>query len=229
VLQHYDKHVPRKAGDPPPAVILDGHGSRLSIEFLRYVNNLDRVGDVVEGANHKWNIYLGLPNATAYWQVGDASQQNGAWKNLQRVEKEAIRANQQLNGRKLKINRHHAVYMLQRLFHLCYGNVKGNKNEILQRGWNPLNKGCLSIPEVLKSKPYVLVTVDATVPVIASASATSYVNDYNISNGTSRHYLQMLTTSINRTPAIMPLAALYFGVYYLEGHISLKKGPIAPS
>jgi hypothetical protein len=49
VLQHYDKHVPRKEGDPPPAAILDGHGSRLSIEFLRYVNNLDRLGDVVEG------------------------------------------------------------------------------------------------------------------------------------------------------------------------------------
>jgi hypothetical protein len=84
VLQHYDKHVPRKAGDPPPAAILDGHGSRLSIEFLRYVNNLDRNGDAVVGANHEWNnIYLGLPHATAYWQVGDASEQNGAWKNLQ--------------------------------------------------------------------------------------------------------------------------------------------------
>jgi hypothetical protein len=81
VLQHYDKHVPRKAGDPPPAAILDGHGSCLSIEFLRYyVNNLDRNGNVDEGSNHEWNIYLGLPNATAYWQVGDASEQNGAWR-----------------------------------------------------------------------------------------------------------------------------------------------------
>jgi hypothetical protein len=85
VLQHYDKHIPSEAGDPPPAAILDGHGSRLSIEFLRYVNNLDRNGDVVEGSNHEWNIYLGLPNATAYWQVGDASEQNSAWKNLQRI------------------------------------------------------------------------------------------------------------------------------------------------
>jgi len=200
VLQHYDKYVPREAGDPCPAAILDGHGSRLSIEFLRYVNNLDRLGDVVEGSNHKWNIYLGLPNATAYWQVGDASEQNGAWKNLQRLEKEEIRANQQLNKMKLKIERHHAVYMLQRVFDRCYGNVEGNKNAILQRGWNPLNKGCLSNPEVLKSKPSVTVAVDDTESVTASTStsASSYVDDYNVSNGTSRHYLNLLNTSVNR-------------------------------
>jgi hypothetical protein len=35
--------------------------------------------------------------------------------------------------------------------------------------------------------------------------------------------------NVNRIPAIVPLAALQFGVYYLEGHISLKNGPIAPS
>jgi hypothetical protein len=34
---------------------------------------------------------------------------------------------------------------------------------------------------------------------------------------------------LNRTQAIVPLAALYFGVYYSEGHISLKMGLIAPS
>jgi hypothetical protein len=155
------------------------------------------LGDVVEGANHKWNIYLGVPNATAYWQVGDASEQNGAWKNLQRVEKDRIRANQQIHKRKLKIERHHAVYMLQRVFDRCYGNVKGNKNAILQRGWNPLNKGCLSNPDVLKSKtkskPSVAVAVDTS-----SCVNDSHVDDMNVSNGTSRHYLQILTTSVNR-------------------------------
>jgi hypothetical protein len=137
---------------------------------------LNRDGEEVEGDNHKWNIYLGLPNATAYWQVGDASEQNGARKNLQRIEKESIRAYQQLNKRKLRIKRHHAVYMLQRVFYLCYGNVEGNKKAILRRGWNPLNKGCLSIPEVLESKPSITATVDNTVHVIASASTSTLSN-----------------------------------------------------
>jgi hypothetical protein len=79
VLRVYGTLIPRVDGDPPPGAILDGHGSRLSIVFLRYINNLDGEGNVEVGANHKWNIFLGLPNGTAYWQVGDLSEQNGMW------------------------------------------------------------------------------------------------------------------------------------------------------
>jgi hypothetical protein len=65
-LRHFDKHIPRKADDPPPACILDGHGSRLSIPFLCYIRNQDDNGDVVPSSNHRWNVFLGLPNGTAY-------------------------------------------------------------------------------------------------------------------------------------------------------------------
>jgi hypothetical protein len=34
--------------------------------------------------------------------------------------------------------------------------------------------------------------------------------------------------AFNSSPAIMPLAALYFGVYFFGGHISLKNGTICP-
>jgi hypothetical protein len=34
----------------------------------------------------------------------------------------------------------------------------------------------------------------------------------------------MAKSSVNSSPAIMLLAALYFGLYYLEGHIFLKNG-----
>ena len=40
ILCHYDQLVSGKFGDLPPAIILDGHGSRLSIQFLHIVNNL---------------------------------------------------------------------------------------------------------------------------------------------------------------------------------------------
>jgi hypothetical protein len=76
-LQHFDKHIPRKADDPPPACILDCHGSCFSIPFLRYIRNQDENGDVIPSSNHGWNVFLGLPNGAAYWQVGDSSQQNG--------------------------------------------------------------------------------------------------------------------------------------------------------
>jgi hypothetical protein len=34
--------------------------------------------------------------------------------------------------------------------------------------------------------------------------------------------------ALNSSPAIMPLAALYFGVIFLKGHISLKNGTYCP-
>jgi hypothetical protein len=34
--------------------------------------------------------------------------------------------------------------------------------------------------------------------------------------------------TVNSSPAIMPLAALYFGVHFFQGHISLKNWTISP-
>ena len=78
ILKHLDHHgiTNRAPGDPPPCLIVDGHGSRLSIPFLRYINNLDEKGNEVEGANHRWKVIIGLPNGTAYWQVADSSYIN---------------------------------------------------------------------------------------------------------------------------------------------------------
>ena len=68
VLKHLDKFcvVDRKPGDPSPCMFVDGHGSRLSIPFLRYINNLDENGDKMDEANHRWNCFIGLPNGTAF-------------------------------------------------------------------------------------------------------------------------------------------------------------------
>ena len=57
-------------GGTLPFILLDGHGSRLQLPFLRYTNDPD----------HPWILSLGLPNGTALWQVGDAAKQNGCWK-----------------------------------------------------------------------------------------------------------------------------------------------------
>jgi hypothetical protein len=52
---------PRGAeGGPLPFLLLDGHGSRFQLPFLRCTGNKD----------HKWNVCVGVPNGTAYWQVG---------------------------------------------------------------------------------------------------------------------------------------------------------------
>lgn len=50
-------------------LLLDGHGSRLRLKFLQYINNV----------SHQWVVCFGVPYVTALWHVGDSSQQNGVY------------------------------------------------------------------------------------------------------------------------------------------------------
>ena len=49
--------------------MLDGHGSRLEVPFLKYIND----------STTEWCVYLGVPYGTAYWQVGDNKEQNSSF------------------------------------------------------------------------------------------------------------------------------------------------------
>ena len=60
--------LPRTLGVLPFAM-LDGHGSRLELPFLEYINN----------KTTEWCVCLGVPYGTAYWQVGDSKEQNGSF------------------------------------------------------------------------------------------------------------------------------------------------------
>jgi hypothetical protein len=53
-----------------PFLLLDGHGSRFELDFLSYIH--------AEGM--KWDMCIGLPYGTSYWQVGDSTEQNGYFK-----------------------------------------------------------------------------------------------------------------------------------------------------
>ena len=63
-----------------PFLILDGHGSRLDLEFLEYINT----------AETKWDVNIGLPYGTSYWQVGDSMEQNGCFKMALMKKKQAL-------------------------------------------------------------------------------------------------------------------------------------------
>ena len=64
-----------------PFLLLDGHGSRLELPFLQYINS----------PNHEWVVCIGVPYGTSYWQVGDSSEQNGSYKMaLTKCKKELV-------------------------------------------------------------------------------------------------------------------------------------------
>lgn len=60
----------RIPGGPVPCLVIDGHDSRTDVKFMKYIQSKD----------HEWQVCVGVPYATALWQVGDSSQQNGVYK-----------------------------------------------------------------------------------------------------------------------------------------------------
>ena len=81
-LKHIDERnvYNRKKHNMNPTLLLDGHDSRMSAPFLIYINNLKEDGSLDPDADHYWNVTLGVPYATGYWQIGDAPQHNTAYK-----------------------------------------------------------------------------------------------------------------------------------------------------
>ena len=57
ILKHLDIYgiIDQNETDSPPCLLADGNGSRLSIFFLRYINNLNADGEKIARANHEWN------------------------------------------------------------------------------------------------------------------------------------------------------------------------------
>jgi hypothetical protein len=53
-----------------PFLLLDGHGSRLELPFLKYINNL----------LPEWVVCIGVPYGTLHWQVGNSAKHNGSYK-----------------------------------------------------------------------------------------------------------------------------------------------------
>jgi hypothetical protein len=96
MLRHIDIHkVFDRSTGINPFLILDGHGSRFDLEFLEYINT----------AETKWDVNIGLPYGTSYWQVGDSTEQNGCFKMALTKEKQALVTKKTTTAYLLKLTR----------------------------------------------------------------------------------------------------------------------------
>ena len=82
-LYHLNIFERRQYG-PTPFGLLEGHGSRLHLPFLEYINSS------TPDEQRKWMFTFGTPYATDVWQVGDSCHQNGCWKMAMTVEKDSL-------------------------------------------------------------------------------------------------------------------------------------------
>lgn len=153
-LKHLDNLnvFPRQEGIPDPTLFVDGHGSRLQPKFVQYTNNLKDNWTTDKEANHRWNIALGLPHATHHWQVPDSEQLNQSFKALSREMKAVIRKFQERLGVVPSIKRYHVVQICNYALKESFGQEAKVKKAVAMRGWNPLNKNCLTYQEIQRTK-----------------------------------------------------------------------------
>jgi hypothetical protein len=109
-----------------PFLIVDGHGSRLELPFLNYINDPD----------HEWVVCLGVPYGTAYWQVGDSKQQNGLYKiYLTKAKMLLIRRGKIEVGMKvIRVKKYEIIPCVNAAFGPSFGNVQGTKTALCERG-----------------------------------------------------------------------------------------------
>ena len=91
-------------------------------------------GRVIPGANHKWNCYIGLPNCTSIWQVGDSLELNGQYKRHLRLAQNRITKEQSRSCQNLEVLKRHIVSMVMEAFPPSFGNVKKKTERQLPRG-----------------------------------------------------------------------------------------------
>jgi hypothetical protein len=133
---------PRTEGGPLPFLLLDGHGSRFQLPFLRYIRDEE----------HEWKVCIGVPNGTAHWQVGDSAEQNGSWKMATTRDKRKLSQFRISMGMPVNIRPSDIVPIVNNAWKESFARVGPNKRAIARRGWTPLNRGLLKCPEVLKTK-----------------------------------------------------------------------------
>jgi hypothetical protein len=124
-----------------PFLLLDSHGSRFDLEFLEYIN----------AEEMKWNVDIGLPYGTSYWQVGDSSEQNGSFKmKLTKVKKNLT---SKKNDARLafEVGQRDVGKLVRESWNESFAKVVTNRKAVLTRGWGPkaLNYNVLLHKEII--------------------------------------------------------------------------------
>jgi hypothetical protein len=144
ILQTLDKYGATERGPGvKPHLIVDGHGSRFELPFLKYVTNEET----------KWSVCIGVPYGTSYWQVGDSSEQNGSWKMAATQAKEDLVKLKLKRQMPITIEKTDVIPLTNYAWKRSFARKESNQKALCARGWNPLNYNLLLHPEIAATKP----------------------------------------------------------------------------
>jgi hypothetical protein len=80
-------------------LLVDGHGGCFEVPFLQYIH---------------WNVCVGVPYGTSYWQLGDSSEQNGCFKTALTKYKRDLLTRKELVGGKFAIEKEDVTCLVSR-------------------------------------------------------------------------------------------------------------------
>ena len=131
---------PRNEDSPTPFLLLDGHGSRIEMPCLSYIND----------TTHKWVVCIGVPNGTSIWQVGDSAEQNGCFKIYcseykQKLTKKKI----EMGLFQLNLTRIDIIPIVNYAWDCSFARICTNLKAIRDREWGPLNQILLSHLDII--------------------------------------------------------------------------------
>ena len=169
----------RSEGGPTPMIILDGHDSRLQVPFLEYVNKK-------KDGKSIWRACIGLPNATAKWQVGDSNEQNGSYKMAMTKEKDKLLRWKRKHQMPLEFQRSDILPLVFQAWDQSFARQKQNLSATLDRGWYHIDRRLLKDPEILRTKvtyvnsPSTRITAQVQVPDTPNSPAVSALTEDTI-------------------------------------------------
>jgi hypothetical protein len=91
-------------------------------------------------------VCIGVPNGTAYWQVGDSAEQNGSWKIATARDKTKLSQFRILMGMQVNIQPPDIVSIIDNAWRQSFARVQSNKRAISRCGWHPLNRALVKSP-----------------------------------------------------------------------------------
>lgn len=195
ILMYLDKLevYERIPGGPVPVIVLDGHDSRLELCFLEYIND----------PAHYWYVSIGVPYATALWQVGDSPEQNGEFKmKLSEAKRRLVRYKDDRNIPRGICNED-IIPLLNFSWPSSFGRIRTNKKAIAERGWYPPNRILLLSKEIMEEKENQNNTVSTAAIVDIQAIHESNIfdirTDINTNKGTAKTILDAIVRHRART------------------------------
>ena len=154
-----------------PFLLLDGHHSRMSLQFLRYIND----------DSHRWFCCFGVPYAMHLWQPNDAEGLNGKFKlELTRAKRKYLLARGTPKFEPTDI-----VPLVNIAFEESFANQKDALRAIARRGWNPLNYKLL--------EDFPTTTSDDTTTNSSVNLVDGMKQSMNVSKGSASLYMDLLT------------------------------------